>query len=155
MKLRNIILACSLLGLTTMSVTASEFDKYLQEKKIIDTHFKITNKAELNDLLKVLSAEDSKTFPLQIDHNTIIEKLEIDSEKTVLTGLIITPDFSQFEQDLGRKEVTKLIRKNLLNNCNIFFEHEYQRHNPYRIELHLNSTDTNYSIDLSQKDCQF
>ena len=68
----------------------------------------------------MLSAEDSKTLPLQIDHNTIIEQLQLTANKTTLKGMITTPDFSQFEKDLGRKEVLKVIRNNLLNNCQIF-----------------------------------
>ena len=87
-----------------LPVHASEFDQYLQEKNIIDSKFKIQKKAELNELLAVLSAEDSRTLPLQIDQNTIIEQLQLSANKTTLKGMIITPDFSQFEKDLGRKE---------------------------------------------------
>ena len=39
-----------------LPVHASEFDQYLQEKNIIDSKFKIQKKAELNELLAVLSA---------------------------------------------------------------------------------------------------
>lgn len=91
-----------------LPVHASEFDQYLQEKNIIDSKFKIQKKAELNELLAVRSAEDSRTLPLQIDQNTIIEQLQLSANKTTLKGMIITPDFSQFEKDLGRKEVMYL-----------------------------------------------
>ena len=101
----------------------------------------------------MLSAEDSKTLPLQIDQNTIIEQLQLTANKTTLKGMITTPDFSQFEKDLGRKEVLKVIRNNLLNNCQIFFEHRYQIVNPYKIELSLSSQTHTYNVDLSQKDC--
>lgn len=136
-----------------LPVYASEFDQYLQGKGILDSKFKIEKKAELNELLAVLSAEDSKTLPLQIDQNTIIEQLQLTANKTTLKGMITTPDFSQFEKDLGRKEVLKVIRNNLLNNCQIFFEHRYQIVNPYKIELSLSSQTHTYNVDLSQKDC--
>ena len=138
----------------TFFVHASEFDQYLQEKNIIDSKFKIQKKAELNELLAVLSAEDSRTLPLQIDQNTIIEQLQLSANKTTLKGLITTPDFSQFEKDLGRKEVMKMIRNNLLNNCEIFFEHRYQIENPYKVELSLSSQTQTYKTDISQKDCK-
>jgi hypothetical protein len=137
----------------TLAAHASEFDQYLQEKNIIDSNFKIEKKAELNELLAVLSAEDSRTLPLQIDQNTIIEQLQLTANKTSLKGLIITPDFAQFEQDLGRREVVKVIRANLLNNCKIFFEHRYQIENPYKVELSLNSPTRTYNMKISQKDC--
>ena len=121
MKLKTIILACSVLGITSTALAASEFDQYLQQEKILDSKFKITNKKALNELLTLLSAEDSKTLPLQIDQNTIIEQLELTAQHTKLNGAIVTPDFAQFEQQLGRKEVTKVISENLLNNCAIFF----------------------------------
>lgn len=153
------LLQTSLLAVSTMlwsatSFTASEFDQYLQEKQIIDRQYKIQQKTELNEMLSVLSAEDSKTLPLQIDQNTIIEQLNLSADKTILKGLIITPDFAQFEQDLGRKEVLKMIRHNLLNNCAIFFEHEYQRVNPYTVELELSSENNQYEVEIKQKDCK-
>jgi hypothetical protein len=133
---------------------ASEFDQYLQEKKILDKKFKILKKTELNEILSVLSAEDSRTLPLQVDNNTLVETLLLDSEKTHLKGQIITPDFAQFEQDLGSKEVEAVIRNNLLENCSIFFEHQYQKTNPYSIELELRSEQQQYQIQISQKDCK-
>ena len=108
---------------------------------------------QLDELLSVLSAEDSKTLPLEIDHNTIIEQLSLTSKKTELKGMIITPDFAQFEQDLGSKEVQKLIKKNLIQNCPIFFEHEYQKRNPYLVEFDLSSEKNHYKLELKQKDC--
>mgnify|MGYP003550144262 CR=1 FL=1 len=142
------------LGLLTTNVNASEFDQYLHKKGILDSSFKIKKKAELNELLTVLSAEDSRTLPLQIDQNTVIEQLQLSANKTTLKGMITTPDFSQFEKDLGRKEVMKVIRNNLLNNCEIFFEHRYQIENPYKVELTLNSQTQTYKTAISQKDCK-
>jgi mitochondrial fission protein ELM1 len=156
MKYKINLFTALTLGISFLSsqVNASEFDQYLQQQQIIDSKFKIKKKAELNEMLAVLSAEDSKTFPLQIDHNTIIEQLKLTANKTELKGLIITPDFAQFEKDLGPKEVTQLIRKNLLQNCGIFFEHRYQLENPYKVMLELSSTTRSYDVEISQKDCK-
>src|SRR5690606_22642457 len=148
------IALCAGWSSVAIQANASEFDQYLQEKAIIDGKFKIQKKTELNELLAVLSAEDSRTLPLQIDQNTIIEQLHLSANKTTLKGMIITPDFSQFEQDLGRREVTKVIRNNLLKNCDIFFEHRYQIANPYKVELSLSSQTQTYKTDISQKDCK-
>lgn len=155
MKLKTIATSVlSLAGLlATMQLQASEFDEYLQSKNIIDQNFKIQQSQALNELLTVLSAEDSKTLPLEIDHNTIIEQLQLSTDKTELKGMIITPDFAQFEADLGRKEVQKLIMKNLVQNCPIFFEHEYQKKNPYLVEFDLSSEKNHYKLELKQKDC--
>lgn len=148
---KTVLLSLSLV--LSAPVLATEFDQYLQDKQIIDHKFKIKNSKQLNDLLTVLSAEDSRTLPLQIDQNTVIEKLHLSSSKTQLTGLIVTPDFEQFERDLGRAEVQNLIKKNLSQNCEIFFEHEYQRANPYRIVLNLSSAQHQYAVELSLRDC--
>lgn len=154
MHLKKIGLCLSTTLLTTLSqVHASEFDKYLQSKQIIDQNFKIQQPKVLDELVGVLSAEDSKTLPLEIDHNTIIEQLNLSADKTELKGMIITPDFAQFEADLGRKEVQKLIMKNLVQNCAIFFEHEYQKHNPYTVQFDLSSEKNRYDLELKYKDC--
>jgi hypothetical protein len=152
---KQYVFLVALCGFWGMNQTAlsSEFDQYLQQKNILDQNFKIIDKPALTELVTALSEEDSKTFPIEVDHNTILEKLEMDAEKTILTGMIITPDFNQFEKDLGKKEVTQFIRKNLINNCPIFFEHEYQRHNPYTVELKLHSTTNTYEFSLAPKDC--
>ena len=149
--LKKIMIAALSLCITAPT-WATEFDQYLQDKQIIDGKFKIKKSKQLDELLKALSAEDSRTLPLQIDQNTIIEKLQLSSTQTELHGLIITPDFAQFEQDLGNA-VEGLIKTNLRQNCDIFFEHEYQRANPYRIMVHLNSAEKHYSIELKFKDC--
>ena len=141
------------IGSTLSQVHASEFDDYLQSKSIIDQNFKIQQPEALNEVLTVLSAEDSKTLPIEIDHNTIIEQLQVSATKTELKGMIITPDFAQFEADLGRKEVQKIIMKNLVQNCPIFFEHEYQKKNPYLVEFDLSSEKNHYKLELKQKDC--
>lgn len=153
-SLLTLAFCCFAIGLSPV-IHASEFDQYLQEKKIIDQEFKIIDKETLNEVLSVLSAEDSKTLPIQIDQNTIIEQFNLSADQTILKGLITTPDFEQFEAELGHKEVLNVIRNHLLNNCPIFFEHEYQRRNPYLIQLQLSSTTESYQLNIKQKDCGF
>lgn len=150
---KTLLILC---GLTfSPFVAATEFDQYLQKEKILDDRFKIIDAKKMNDLLTVLSAEDSRTLPLQIDQNTIIEKLQLSADKTQLEGLISTPDFAQFEQDLGKKDVHNMIRRNLIQNCEILFEHQYQRVNPYRVHFNLSSKHHQYKLELSAKDCSF
>lgn len=132
---------------------ATEFDHYLQSKNIINKKFKITEKKQLNELLESISAEDSRTLPLQVDQNTIVEKLALFSNRTALEGIITTPDFNQLEIDLGKSEIKKMIEKNLLNNCTIFFEHQYQRANPYHVDIILNSDHNQYKLKIKQKEC--
>ncbi len=143
------------LSTSLFQVQASEFDQYLQSKQIIDKNYKIIKPDTLNELLAVLSAEDSKTLPLEVDNNTVIEQLGLYANRTELKGLIITPDFTQFEQDLGHKEVKKLIMKNLIQSCNIFYEHHYQQKNPYTVFLKLTSAKNSYNLELKQADCGF
>lgn len=137
-----------------LQAQASEFDTYLQEKKLINDQYIIQDSKGLDEILSVLSAEDSRTLPLQVDNNTIIEKLDLTSKATNLTGIITTPDFAQFEKDLGKNGVLKLIHQNLLPNCDIFFEHEYQKKNPYVIKLNLNSESSTYDLKITQEDCK-
>lgn len=148
---KSLILSLSLF--VTLPALATEFDQYLQQQQILDQNFKIKDSAQLNALLTVLSAEDSRTLPLQIDQNTVIEQLKLKSDMTELKGLIVTPDFAQFERDLGPKEVHEFIQRNLSQNCDIFFEHEYQRVNPYRVVLNLSSQQQQYQVELQREDC--
>ena len=133
---------------------ASEFDQYLQEKKILNENFKIIDKNALYELLSVLSAEDSKTLPIQVDSNTLIEELQLYHDHTRLKGRIITPDFSQFEKTRSSEELQKIVWDGLLKNCNILFEHQYQRANPYQVQLELISETNKYDVDIIQQECQ-
>ena len=150
-KLAFSIFACSLAIASTTQAT--EFDDYLKQEKMVDKNFKIQNIKALNELLAIISAEDSRTLPLQIDHNTVIQKLNLRADRTELEGKIITPDFNQFEKDLGRDRVQNMIEKNLLSNCDIFFEHQYQRVNSYTVQLKLKSNQHQYQVTVNQKDC--
>ena len=64
----------TILSSTFFQIQASEFDDYLQSKQIIDQNFKIKQPKTLNEILTVLTAEDSRTLPIEIDNNTIIEQ---------------------------------------------------------------------------------
>ena len=92
-------------------------------------------------------------MPYQVDQNTVIEQLKMTANQTTLKGLITTPDFNQLEQDLGKKEIKQVILKNLLNNCNILFEHQYQKSNPYKAEIELSSDHDQYQFSINRKDC--
>ncbi len=55
----------TILSSTFFQVQASEFDDDLQSKQIIDQNFKIKQPETLNEILTVLTAEDS-TIPSQL-----------------------------------------------------------------------------------------
>lgn len=56
----------TILSSTFFQVQASEFDDYLQSKQIIDQNFKIKQPETLNEILTVLTAEDSRTSQLKL-----------------------------------------------------------------------------------------
>lgn len=145
------------LGLSALSFTshASELDQYLQQKQIIDAEYKIKNTTGLNEILNIISVEDSRTLPYQVDQNTIIEQMQLFADRVEVKGLISSPDFEQFAQDVGHSEVKKIMKKNLLQNCEMIFEHQFQRVNPYRIELQLSSAQQQYQLLLKNSECQF
>ncbi|WP_104491796.1 hypothetical protein [Acinetobacter indicus] len=145
------------LGLSVFSFTshASELDQYLQQKQIIDAKYKIKNTTGLNEILNIISVEDSRTLPYQVDQNTIIEQMQLFADRVEVKGLINSPDFEQFAQDVGHSEVKKIMKKNLLQNCEMIFEHQFQRVNPYRIELQLSSAQQQYQLQLKNSECKF
>ncbi|ANF81727.1 hypothetical protein A3K93_05700 [Acinetobacter sp. NCu2D-2] len=151
MKIAALGLVCSI---ASLSLQASDFDTYLQDKKILNAQYQIQDRKQLNEILEVLSAEDSKTLPIKIDENLIIEQFSLTANHSEIKGLIITPDFSQFEQEMGTKEVKKLIHHHLQKNCSIFYEHQYQRQNPYKVEFKLSSPEKSYELELKQQDCK-
>lgn len=137
------------------SPATSELDQYLQQKQIIDAEYKIKNTTGLNEILNIISVEDSRTLPYQVDQNTIIEQMQLFADRVEVKGLISSPDFEQFAQDVGYSEVKKIMKKNLLQNCEMIFEHQFQRVNPYRIELQLSSAQQQYQLQLKNSECQF
>lgn len=151
----------TLLGLITLCISAytaaapTELDHYLIQKQITDSKHVIKNADALNEILDVISDEDSRTMPYQIDQNTIIEDMRVFADHTDFTGLITSSDFTQFAADIGQKEVKKLIYQNMLQNCNQFFEHEFQKRNPYYVQLTLTSDKQTYISKLKNTECQF
>lgn len=150
-------IGCFFIASSTFAADAqgSEFDQYLIEKNILDSQFKIKNKTALNEILLAMSEEDSRTLPYQVDQNMIMEKMTSNAEHIQIEGVITTSDFEQFEKDIGIKAVKDLIKKNSLQNCDLLFEHTFQRVNPYDLNLKLVSSDQFYDIHIKNSECKF
>ena len=133
----------------------TEFDQYLINKKILGSDLKIKDTKALNEILEVISEEDSRTLPYQFDQNMLMEKYQIRSSHVDIEGIITTPDFSQFEQAIGLKEVQKLMKNNTLQNCHLLFEHEFQRRNPYTVNMKLASEKQTYQYTIKNSECKF
>ncbi len=156
MKLTTILLSSSLLiGSFFTTIQATELDDYLVQYKIVDANYKIKNNQRLKDVLSYLSDEDSRTLPLQIDQNTLIEKLRLHPNYIEIEGIITSPDFKQFSQDMSSQEIKKLFTDNLTKNCAHLFEHQFQRVNPYEVRMKLSTDDKQYSVELKNSSCQF
>ncbi|MDM1759238.1 MULTISPECIES: hypothetical protein [unclassified Acinetobacter] len=156
MKLTTILLSSSLLiGSFSTAIQATELDDYLVQYKIVDANYKIKNNQRLKDVLSYLSDEDSRTLPLQIDQNTLIEKLRLHPNYIEIEGIITSPDFKQFSQDMSSQEIKKLFTDNLTKNCAHLFEHQFQRVNPYEVRMKLSTDDKQYSVELKNSSCQF
>lgn len=156
MPLKKIFICLStFFMLHTAQAKATELDQYLVKKQILDNSFKIQNSKALNEILDVISDEDSRTLPFQIDQNMLMEKYKMSANKIEIEGIITTADFSQFAQDVGEKEVKKLIRKNILQSCNLLFENEFQRVNPYKVELKLSAESQSYDFKIKNSECTF
>ena len=155
MRLKNICLLALGLSLSTFSYAGepSELDQYLVKKQILDSNFRI--KTALNEILAAISDEDSRTLPYQVDQNMLMEKMEVEADKIEIDGIITTPDFAQFEQSVGELKVKQLIKHNSLQNCELLFEHQFQRVNPYEIEMDLSSGTKQYEITIKNTECKF
>ena len=151
------ILAISIfsINLLTTSSFASEVDEYLQQKNIIDTQYKIINKQYLKDVLSALNDEDSRVLPIQVDQNTIIEKMQLHTDHIEIQGLITSEDFAQFAQSTGQEKTKQLLTEGLLDNCSSIFNHEFQRKNPYTANITLTSQKKSYQINLKNTQCTF
>jgi len=79
----------------------------------------------------------------------------VNANEIKIEGIITTPDFAQFALDVGDKEVKKLMRKNILQSCSLLFENEFQRVNPYHVELKLSSESQSYDFKIKNKECSF
>ena len=139
----------------SVQAQATELDQYFVKKQILDSSYKIKDRKALNEILDVISDEDSRTLPFQIDQNMLMEKYQISATEVKIEGIITTPDFAQFTQDVGDKEVKKLLRKNILQSCSLLFENEFQRVNPYHVELKLSSESKNYDFKIKNRECKF
>ncbi|WP_180183457.1 hypothetical protein [Acinetobacter sp. YH01020] len=157
MRLRNICLLALGLSLSTFSFAGepSELDQYLVKNQILDSNFKIKNKTALNEILAAISDEDSRTLPYQVDQNVLMEKMEVSADKIEIEGIITTPDFTQFAESVGQQQVKQLIKKNSLQNCELLFEHQFQRVNPYVLEMDLSSPQQKYEIKIHNAECKF
>lgn len=157
MHLKNICLLALGLSLSTFSFAGepSELDQYLVKNQILDSNFKIKNKTALNEILAAISDEDSRTLPYQVDQNVLMEKMEVSADKIEIEGIITTPDFTQFAESVGQQQVKQLIKKNSLQNCELLFEHQFQRVNPYVLEMDLSSPQQKYEIKIHNAECKF
>ena len=156
MKLIKLLLSSSLLLSSMCAITqATELDDYLIQQKIISADYKIKNNKKLTEVLTYLSDEDSRTLPLQIDQNTLIEKLRLYPNHIEIEGIITSPDFKQFAQSLNTQDIKKLFTDNLIKNCDQLFEHQFQRLNPYEVRMKLSTNEKQYSVELKNSQCQF
>lgn len=156
MKLIKLLLSSSLLLSSMCAITqATELDDYLIQQKIISADYKIKNNKKLTEVLTYLSDEDSRTLPLQIDQNTLIEKLRLYPNYIEIEGIITSPDFKQFAQSLNTQDIKKLFTDNLIKNCDQLFEHQFQRVNPYEVRMKLSTDEKQYSVELKNSQCQF
>ncbi|WP_446324602.1 hypothetical protein [Acinetobacter sp. 1207_04] len=107
------ILAISIFSISSLTTSsfASEVDEYLQQKNIIDAQYKIINKQYLKDVLSALNDEDSRVLPIQVDQNTIIEKMQLHTDHIEIQGLITSEDFAQFAIYWTRKNQTITYRR--------------------------------------------
>lgn len=157
MQIKKYCLFLASIGLSSI-VTASqptELDNYLVKKGILDSSFKIKNPTALNEILSAISEEDSRTLPFQVDQNMLMEKMQVSANKVDIEGIITTPDFAQFAESVGHQKVKQLIKNNSLQNCALLFEHQFQRVNPYILEMDLSSDKQIYEIKIQNTECKF
>lgn len=156
MHLKTIVLVCStVLCSLTANAQPTELDHYLVKQHILDAQYKIQNPQALAEILDVLSDEDSRTFPYQVDQNTVLEQVQLYTDHIEVRGLIITPNFEQFVADIGNHQVKHLLQKTMVNNCHHFFEHEFQKVNPYQLHMTLSSEKEVYTFEMKNSECKF
>lgn len=141
--------------LFSMSTHATELDNYLIQKNLIDQNYKIKDKKNLNDVLTALSEEDSRVLPVQIDQNTLIEKIDLFHDHIDLQGIITSSDFNQFANSVGKEQIQSLLIKGMIENCDLIFENEFQRKNPYYVKMKLVSEHKSYELKINNNQCKF
>ena len=139
----------------TVMAAPTELDQYLVNKQILDSSYMIKNAAALNEILDAISDEDSRTLPFQIDQNMLMEKYQISANQMQVEGIITTSDFTQFEKSIGIKDIQSMLKKNTLQNCHLLFEHEFQRKNPYSVNMTLSSEKHVYRYSIKNSECNF
>lgn len=143
-----------LLSLSIQSY-ATELDDYLIQNQIIEQNYKIKDSKNLDDVLNALSDEDSRVLPIQIDQNTVIEKIRLYHDHIDLEGLITSENFKQFADSMGKEKTQQFLMQGMLENCGLIFENEFQRRNPYYVKMKLSSAEKVYELKLKNDQCQF
>ncbi|WP_288454053.1 hypothetical protein [uncultured Acinetobacter sp.] len=143
-----------LLSLSIQSY-ATELDDYLIQNQIIEQNYKIKDSKNLDDVLNALSDEDSRVLPVQIDQNTVIEKIRLYHDHIDLEGLITSENFKQFADSMGKEKTQQFLMQGMLENCGLIFENEFQRRNPYYVKMKLSSAEKVYELKLKNDQCQF
>ena len=147
--------AAAMLAHSTTYAKPSELDQYLVQHDILTVDYKIKNVTALNEILDVISDEDSRTMPYQVDQNTVIEQRTTTDKQINIRGMIISPDFTQFVESTGYNNVKNMIKQNLIHNCDSMFEHQFQRVNPYVLNLQLSAEKTQFNVLLPNSECKF
>ena len=156
MKLKNLfIVSLTFLGLTSTCIYATELDDYLIKKDILDQSFKIKNPQQLNDILSVISDEESRVMPIQIDQNTTIEKMRLYSNHLDIQGIITSPDFAEFSKHVSKQKIDTMLSDAMQENCHQIFEHEFQRKNPYLAKMKLSTAQHSYTVEINNQHCKF
>jgi hypothetical protein len=143
-----------LLSLSTQSY-ATELDDYLIQNQLIEQNYKIKDSKNLDDVLNALSDEDSRVLPVQIDQNTVIEKIRLYHDHIDLEGLITSENFKPFSDSMGQEKTQQFLIQGMRENCHLIFENEFQRHNPYYVKMKLSSAQKVYELKLKNDQCKF
>lgn len=143
-----------LLSLSIQSY-ATELDDYLIQNQLIEQNYKIKDSKNLDDVLNALSDEDSRVLPVQIDQNTVIEKIRLYHDHIDLKGIITSENFKQFSDSMGKEKTQQFLMQGMLENCGLIFENEFQRRNPYYVKMKLSSAEKVYELKLKNDQCQF
>lgn len=134
---------------------ATELDDYLIQNQLIEQNYKIKDSKNLDDVLNALSDEDSRVLPVQIDQNTVIEKIRLYHDHIDLEGLITSENFKQFSDSMGKEKTQQFLMQGMRENCHLIFENEFQRRNPYYVKMKLSSAEKVYELKLKNDQCQF
>lgn len=143
-----------LLSLSIQSY-ATELDDYLIQNQLIEQNYKIKDSKNLDDVLNALSDEDSRVLPVQIDQNTVIEKIRLYHDHIDLERIITSENFKQFSDSMGKEKTQQFLMQGMLENCGLIFENEFQRRNPYYVKMKLSSAEKVYELKLKNDQCQF